>query len=261
MSSPFPGMNPYLEHPNFWPEFHHLLISILAESLNPQVLPKYRVAIEKRIYQMSGEEALLIGIPDVTVERLRKDTKLKSSNLAVATPSVAPVSVTVPMPIEFREGYLEVRETATKEVVTAIEVLSPTNKRSRKGRQIYQEKRQAVLGSRTHLVEIDLLRGGEPMPVLDSNLNSDYRILVSRSDRRPRADLYAFNLPDRIIPFPLPLLTGDIEPVIDLQELLDCVYERAGYEVAINYDSDPIPPLLAADAAWVDSLLRQQGLR
>jgi len=83
MPSPFPGMNPYLEMREFWPEVHHLLISILAETLNPQVLPKYRVAIEKRVYQMNGDDALFVGIPDVTVERQRTATNQSQSNVAV----------------------------------------------------------------------------------------------------------------------------------------------------------------------------------
>ncbi len=112
MPSPFPGMNPYLENPEFWPEVHHLLISILAETLNPQVLPKYRVAIEKRVYQMNGDDALFVGIPDVTVEKKRTATQESQSNVAVATLPSTPVSVTVPIPLELREGYLEVREVA-----------------------------------------------------------------------------------------------------------------------------------------------------
>jgi hypothetical protein len=70
MPSPFPGMNPYPEHPELWLEVHHMLISVLAETLTQQLLPKYRGAIDKRIYYVSGDEALLVGIPDVTVDRL-----------------------------------------------------------------------------------------------------------------------------------------------------------------------------------------------
>lgn len=260
MPNPFPGMNPYLEHPEFWPEVHHLLIGTIAESLNPQLLPKYRVAIEKRVYRISGEDSLLVGIPDVTVEHSRA-TNLNSFNVAVAAPPATPVAVTVPMPMEFREGYLEVRETATKEVVSVIEVLSPTNKRLGKGRDTYEEKRQEILGGRTHLVEIDLLRGGEPMPVFGAPIQGSYRILVSRGDRRPRADLYVFNLPDMIPSFPLPLRSEDVEPVLNLQALLGRVYDRAGYEVAIDYRSQPVPPLSPVEADWMDSLLRKKGLR
>lgn len=268
MSSPFPGMNPYLENPELWTEVHHLLIGILAETLNPQLLPKYRAAIEKRVYQMNGEDALFVGIPDVTVEHSRSvserdsrsDASQNSSNVAVALPPATPVTVTVPMPIEFREGYLEIREVVTKEVVTVIEILSPTNKRPGKGREAYEEKRREVLGSRTHLVEIDLLRGGEPMPVSGS-VQGNYRILVSRGDRRPRAELYAFNLQDAIPTFSLPLRSPDVEPTIDLHSLLDLAYDRAGYSVVIDYNRGTLPALSEADATWVDSLLRQKGSR
>lgn len=158
-------------------------------------------------------------------------------------------------------GYLEVREVGTEALVTTIEILSPTNKRSGKGRQMYEEKRDLVLGSRTNLVEIDLLRRGEPMPFIGNNIESHYRILVGRGNQRPYADLYAFNLQDIIPSFPLPLRSGDTEPVINLQVLLNEIYEISGYDLVIDYSTEPVPPLKEADAAWVDALLREQGLR
>jgi hypothetical protein len=242
-------MNPYFENPAFWSEVHHLLIGILAETFNPQLLPRYRAAIEKQIYQMNGEDVLLIGIPDVTVQRFRPATDFSSASTVIAPPAF-PVSVTVPMPMEFREGYLAVRDTVTQAVVTVVELLSPTNKCPGAGRHQYEVKRQSVLGSDTHLVEIDLLRGGTPMPVMGSEIQSDYRILVSRSQQCPRADLYCFNLPDLIPLFPLPLQSPDPEPVIDLHALLSQVYERAGYEVAIDYRCDPVISLDAEAADW-----------
>ena len=271
MPSPFPGMNPYLEHPELWPGVHHLLISALAESLAPQLRPKYRVAVEVRMYDTSGEDTLLVGIPDVVVKRPLTATtpdvpsyeggNATMSNVAVAPPLVKPITVTIPVPETVNEGYLEVREVATKEVVTAIEILSPTNKRSGEGRKAYESKRQRVLGSLTHLVEIDLLRAGEPMPILENDIQSNYRILVSRGDRRPRSDLYAFNLPDIIPSFPLPLRSGDVEPVVDLQTLLSGVYDRNCYDLDLDYNRQTVPPLSETDAAWADTLLRQQGLR
>lgn len=261
MPSPFPGMNPYLEHPEVWPEVHHRLITAIADVLNPLVLPKYRVAIEKRVYELDGEKSVLVGIPDVIVAKQRTQTNPACSNVAVAAPPATPVTVTVPMPEEVREGYLEVRELATGEVVTAIEVLSPTNKRPGKGRQVYEEKRRKVLGSRTHLVEIDLLRGGEPLPVFGNEIEASYRILVSRGNCRPVADLYLFNLPDVIPSFPLPLRSGDVEPAIDLQTVFNGVYERAGYDYMIDYNSEPVLPLSESDAAWADTLLREKQCR
>ena len=98
MPNPFPGMNPYLEHPDFWPEVHHLLISAIKESLTPQLRPKYRVAIEKRIYEIQGENSLLVAIPDVSIQQKRyptnpvdrKSTRLNSSHsIASRMPSSA----------------------------------------------------------------------------------------------------------------------------------------------------------------------------
>ncbi len=162
--------------------------------------------------------------------------------------------------MEFREGYLEIREVATKQVVTVIEVLSPTNKRFGKGRVAYEQKRREVLGSRTHLVEIDLLRSGKPMPIQGSSVQSNYRILVSRGDRRPRAELYVFNIQDAIPTFPLPLRSEDV-PTINLHPLLELAYERAGYGVVIDYNREPVPALSEADTAWVDTLLQRKKLR
>jgi hypothetical protein len=247
-------MDPYLENPDLWPEVHHLLISLLAETLNPQLLPIYRVAIEKRVYQLSGEDALLIGIPDVTVSR-SKAASTTESQVAIAAPSPQPVSVMVPMPIEVQEGYLEVREVATQEVVTVIELLSPANKRPGRGRDSYLQKRDLVLGSHTHLVEVDLLRQGTPMPMTRGGLNSHYRILVSRQDRRPYAELYPFSVRDLIPPFVVPLKPESQEPVVELKGLLDKVMERSGLAVVLNYEQGPVPPFDAEDEEWCAELM------
>ncbi|MGL5064448.1 MAG: DUF4058 family protein [Microcoleus sp.] len=261
MPNPFPGMNPYLENPELWPQVHHLLISIIFESLVPQLLPRYIVDIEKRIYQLRGEDSVLVGIPDVTVQRSPVQTNPTASNIAVAAPPAAALRVRVPMPVEFREGYLEVRDTETREVVTVIEVLSPANKRPGKGREMYEAKRDKIFGSRTHLVEIDFLRSYQPMPVLGNDIEASYRILVSRGNRRPLADLYVFNLPDPIPAFPLPLRGEDAEPIVDLQALLNAVYDRAAYDFRIDYTAQPVPPLSETDVIWADALLRERGLK
>jgi hypothetical protein len=248
MASPFPGMNPYLENPDLWPEVHHLLIGVLAETLNPQLLPKYRVAVEKRVYQVSLDDTLLIGIPDVAIAQFRE-----ISDSAIGQPvatATKPMSVTVPMPFEIKEGYLEVREVASQQVITVIEILSPANKKSGKGYDAYVTKREEILASRTHLVEIDLLRGGTPMAYYGNVPTYDYRLLISRSQNRPSADLYGFNVPELIPQFSLPLQASDCEPIIDLHALLDIVYDRAGYGFVIDYSQPPVPKLSDAQHAW-----------
>ncbi|GEM_PF-1519350 len=178
----FPGMNPYLEHPELFPGLHHLLISEIARFLSPQLRPKYRVAVEVRMYETTDENSLLVGIPDVIVKNRQTVSDFTNTNVAVAAPTPEPIKVKIPMPVNIREGYLEVREVETEVLITTIEILSPTNKRTGKGRQIYEEKRTQVLASRTNLVEIDLLRKGEAMAMMGNDIQSDYRILVCRGD-------------------------------------------------------------------------------
>ncbi len=261
MSYPFPGMNPYLEHHELWPEVHHRLITAIAIVLGPSLPPKYRVAIEKRTYLSDVSDSVLIGIPDVAVTSQRSIPTQTRSTIATLPAKSESVTVTLPIPEEIRESYLEIRDVATSHVVTVIEILSPTNKRAGKGREAYEDKRSQVLASPTHLVEIDFLRGGKPMPILGETPRTDYRILVARRNNRPRAQLYGFNVRQEIPQFLLPLRSRDPEPLVDLQSLLAQVYEQARFDISVDYSLEPVPPLKKDDKAWADRLLREQGLR
>jgi hypothetical protein len=126
---------------------------------------------------------------------------------------------------------------------------------------MYEEKRLAILGTTTSLVEIDLIRTGGPMRVIGPQPSSDYRILISRGNRRPRADLLWFGVRDPIPTFRLPLRKGDTEPEVDLASILRPLFDRAGYDMRVDYRNDPIPPLSESDRDWADHLLRASGLR
>lgn len=67
MPSPLPGMNPYLEQPELWSEFHSRMIVAIADTLDELLSRNYRAAVEKRVYLSQDDESLLIGIPDVSV--------------------------------------------------------------------------------------------------------------------------------------------------------------------------------------------------
>lgn len=247
MAPNFPGMNPYLENPSLWSEVYSWLIVELARSLNPLLIPKYRAAVEKRVYL----DALLVGIPDASVFQQNHETEPVS---AVTTGVITkPIRVTLPLTEEITERYLEIREVKTGKVVTVVEVLSSKNKRVGEGREKYLTKRQKVLNSMTHLVEIDLLRMGNFMP-MDASIPSDYRILVSRANLRPEAELYPFNLRESIPQFLFPLQSGDEEPVVNLSEVLGQVYQEAALDLAIDYSQQPVPPLSESDYQWVRSL-------
>lgn len=261
MPSLFPGMDPYLEHPDFWPEVHHWLITLIAEALVPQVRPKYRVAIEKRIYEVSqpgdssNGHALLVGIPDVSVHRQSSQQK---SATQPATAVAQPQTVTLPMPEQVKQGYLEIRELQTGQVVTAIEVLSPVNKRAGNGRKTYLRKRQRILSSLTHLVEIDLLRGWEPMPILGPSAVGDYRVLISHSGHRPRAAWYTVDVTEPLPALPIPLLGPDEVAIVNLQALLSAVYDRGGFDYVVDYSRDLTPALSDDKAQWVKQQLKKR---
>ena len=253
MPSPFPGMDPYLERPHLWSDVHPTLISAVRVALVPHVAPRYYVAVELRAYVAPVENSESHRRPDIAVVREAAATFVSESAVAVQEP---PMVVRLPQLDEERERYVEIRDVKTHEVITAIELLSPTNKRSGIGRSKYFEKRIQVLDSRTHLVEIDLLRGGEPMPT-DPAPRMHYRILVSRVWERPKALLYPFNLNQRIPEIPIPLRRGEPEPTIALGALLAQIYDAARYDLRIDYTSEPEPPLDPATATWAHNLLHR----
>ncbi|MGD1866122.1 MAG: DUF4058 family protein, partial [Phormidesmis sp.] len=158
-----------------------------------------------------------------------------------------------PTASEVKERYLEIREISTKRVITAIELLSPANKRGGEGRRKYLEKRQTVLNSSTHFIEIDLLRKGEPMPMAGGR-KADYQILVSDAKERPSAERYSFNLQEQIPQFSVPLSAEDTRPIVDLKLLLETVCQRTMIDSAIDYKAQPYPPLSKEDFEWASSL-------
>ncbi len=143
----------------------------------------------------------------------------------------------------------------TGEVVTVIELLSHTNKQRGKNREDHVTKREDILDTRVGFVEIDLLRAGAPMPYAEQGPESDYRLLIRRRERQFQFRLYPFGVRQPIPRFRLPLLPEDEEPLVDLNQLLADVYERAAYELVIRYDQPPEPPLQANDAEWAQQQL------
>jgi hypothetical protein len=242
-------MDPWLESPSLWPDVHNSLISAIRDVLSPLVAPRYYVALERRTYLLDPDDLVLVGRPDIAVVSRTKPRRSEPGREAVGV-----LDVEVLLHDEVRESYLEVRETESEALVTVLELLSPGNKLRAKGRADYERKREHILGSLTSLVEVDLLRAGQAMPVSPSAPATDYRILVSRGWVRPKAKLHTFGLRDAIPPLPVPLVVGDEEPVVPLNDVLHALYERARFDLRLHYDRPPEPPLGEADAAWAREL-------
>src|SRR5271165_5590193 len=143
---------------------------------------------------------------------------------------------------------LEVRDRLGRELVTVIELLSPSNKRAGEDREAYLAKRRELLRSPAHLVEIDLLRGWTPMPQ-EGRPACDYSVMVSRAEKRRAADFWPIRLRDRLPVIPIPLRLPDAAARVDLQEALHHAYDGPGYEYFI-YRGEPEPSLPPNDAAW-----------
>lgn len=258
MAYPFPGMNPYLEQRSLWPNVHINLINGIQYLLANKLPSRYYVSAEERTYIAANDPDSFVGRPDVAVVGT---LRVAITPLQMMTANGSPSTVLLPVPEEVRERFLEIRETETHRVVTVIEVLSPANKMAGDGRQQYEMKRQQVLGSATSLVEIDLLRLGQPLPA-QPQAQRDYRILVSRGWERPRGLLYSFDLPTPIPTVPVPLQRGEEELSLALGDLIPQIYADMRYERRIDYSTPPPPPKLTSEqSAWLDAVLKEASLR
>ena len=271
--NPFPGMNPYLERPEWWPDVHTSIIVGLRDFLAPRLQPDYAVQIEQRVYVAAEPDAgaapsprfripdaMVLTYPAAASRQAPNDRNERGVAVAEPPPGATAVSVALPAAELERQRYLQVLRVDTMEVVAVIELLSPSNKLG-DGRREYLGKRAEVKNSTAHLVEIDLLRAGPPLPVIGAVPHGCYRIMVANGRQRPRADLYAFGIGEAIPEFMLPLAKGSAGVSVDLNAAVRHVYAHSSYSMLIDYGSDPEPPLSDADRAWVDALLREQGLR
>jgi hypothetical protein len=264
MTSPFPGMDPFLENPLHWPDVHHGLISEIQAYLNFKIRPKYHVRVEERIYiSDENDPGRKTRVPDLRIVT-RPDSagrpSVNGGNAGVGI--VEPLVVTTLFEEEIHEAYLEIRDTENRRVVTVIEVVSPTNKLAgSQGRASFEQKRREIINSSSHWVEIDLLRGSHPLPTKELVPPSDYRVFVSRRETRPEGRVWQIPVTERLPEVRLPLQPEDPDATLDLQPVLDAAYVRGAYDLIVNYGTDPVPPLEGDVAAWADDLLKKTGLR
>ena len=280
MPLPFPGMNPYLEHPDLWPQVHQKMIQALADTLENQLPSQYQVRLRERHYRVSGEDSLVVGSPGLSwsdvsdsfateaqpipgttaylnAQEFAQNDEPSLLTEKSCTDATQPISVLIPVPQKIQESYLEVIDDSGA-VVTIIEALSPKKKRPGRGRMMYERHREAIFGSRIHFVEIDLLRGWEPASVYGPDEAGDYRILISRSEQRPRAELYAWKVTEPIPQIVLPL-SGYGEMPLCLKEVVDRACDRT--DLLVNYQQDPLPPLRHQESLWLENFLQQVGMR
>jgi len=229
------GMDPYIEA-QAWRDFHTNFIVGIQEALIPHLVPKYIARIEERIYIDEEAEELQVRYPDVAVETMQADAPHEETGVAVI---VKPTLLTIPLQVEHRERFIEIYTLPDRKLVTVIELLSPANKRPHSvGRQEYLDKRRQLFRARVNLVEIDLLLQGERMPTNERLPEGDYYVLVIRGYRLPFVEVYHWKLGQPLPTIPVPLLQGDPDVALNLQEVYERVYIRARYDVQLDFSQE-----------------------
>ena len=252
MPSPFPGMNPYLEQNDAWEDFHQNYITHAQEALAAEVGVNYVVKIETRLYvhELAAADRKFTARADVSLSMVEPRQSDARSAVAVAT---APVELPLSAVDIERYSWLEIRDRRDRRVVTAIELLSPTNKTPGPDRDDYLTKRAMLLLGPAHFIEIDLRRGGTrpappPLPPCA------YYVALRRARGNGNLGVWPLSLKDRLPLIPVPLKAPDPDVVLDLQAVLDHAYDAARYGNYIYSDS-PEPPLSAEEGAWAQQYL------
>jgi hypothetical protein len=261
-------MDPYLEE--FWGDVHASLVLYARDQLQGLLPRDLRARVEERVFVDAPEAGERDVYPDIrVVERGRGPTITAAppAGVAVAQPLVLQLVDEQSVDEPVTETFIEIIDIGSgRRVVTVIEVLSPANKRSGPGRELYLKKQGELLAGQVSLVEIDLLRAGRAVLAVKPRrippaYRTPYRMVVRRGWLPLQAELYAVPLRERLPSIRVPLRQTDADVTLDWQALLDRCYDNGGYQDDLDYEDEPDPPLPPDDAAWADALLREKGRR
>lgn len=262
MSSPFSGMDPFIEACGRWEDFHPKLIGEIERAIAAALPERYFVSLGERSYVVltnSEGKDFKPFLPDVGIAKPAAELPPQRTSTAVAeTTDTEAVSMEAFIATEFRETFIEIHEHDPEEIlVTCIEVLSPSNKRrGSKGRKLYIRKRNALLLGAANLVELDLLRGGQRMPMMTPWPDSPYTLLVSREPRAPSCKVWPAHFRQPLPSIPIPLSPPDKDIRLELQPLIAAVYARSRYDRRLDYSRTLQPALNKEESAWLAEQLR-----
>jgi hypothetical protein len=253
MASPFPGMDPYLEDPAFWRDFHNRFINSWCEAIADELPETYEARLEC-VNLVHMEDALKKIYPDVAVTRRRGAPRSKSKS--TGTLLLEPVTIPHEYLDEERQAWIQILHRTDRKLVTALELLSPTNKNGA-GFEEYRSKRRAILKQKVHLVELDLLLGGTRPPLSAPLPDGDYYLYVSRVEKRPDCDVSSWRLRDPLPTMAIPLKAPDKDIHVDLAKVFRTTYERGRYAPSLGYGKKPVALLSKEDAKWAAALSKK----
>ena len=250
-------MDPFWEG-YLWPDLHHRLATVISDLLTPQIRPSFVARITKyTVMDTHPAEEAGVMYPDVEIFRRNVEEPAAIYANSELPPNFTPVTISISpiSPIEVRIPVVEIRDRDDNRLISAVEILSPVNKR-KPGLEPYQKKRKQYFESGVHLLEIDLIRRGQrpfDHPELPS---SHYLITLVRAGNNP-TDFWAFDVQDHLPVVPVPLDDMHDDVVLDLEHAIGLIYERSDYGLSINYKKSPPPPKFnKVDQAWMDQLLK-----
>ena len=261
MPSPFPGMDPWLERPMTFPTLHNTLIIAMQRALKPLLPLGYLAVSANRVWvdpQARREPDVgVFGPPDPPRGGGAVATLTRAGLLALPAERISD---------PFEEPYLEIVSGEEDRLVTAIEVVSMSNKKAGdNGRTSYRQKQGEYRASGVNLVEIDLLRGGaHATAVPEARLRAagafDYHVCVTAAEVAGQVFVAPIRLADRLPTIPIPLDPG-VEPVmLDIQAVFDRCFDEGPFAALARYDRRrPDPPLSPEQQAWADGVLRAKG--
>ena len=243
MPTPFsPAMDPQIERAGIWSDFHHELISSIRAQLNTRLPRGYATIVEQQVRLLPAGEAEGYGRPvrhrqpDLGVVR---DGGGESSASPASVASLEPtVAILDEALVEVKQTFLQVVSVPDRDLVTTVEVLSPTNKQG-EGREIYLMKRGESWAAEANLLELDLLLRGrrlDPQTAMPPP-GGGYCAVLSRAPTFPNVQIYRWPAADPLPTVPVPLLPGDGDVALDLRAAVDEVYDRGRYESLLNYDA------------------------
>src|SRR4051812_8881793 len=156
-------MDPLLESPAFWPDFHQRFTASWRDGLLQPLPDHYEVRIDERLSLVGEDLERQDMLPDLSVSQLHPlPSELGTEATAVLVENEPATLRLKYQPLE-AEAYLKVLHRPDASLIAVLELLSPTNK-SGVGRIAYMTRRNELLQESVHLVELDLLLGGSRLP-------------------------------------------------------------------------------------------------
>lgn len=263
MSNPFPGVDPFIEDQDYWPDFHHTFITFWRSALNERLPADYFARVDERFEIVETHEHLARQrLPDVSVLHDPSAPRPSPPPTESSVATVEPVRRRLVIEAEHREAFIQIFRQSDERLVAVLELLSPTNKQGG-GYLSYLRKRNELLLQDVHLVELDLLGRGERVPLEPDLPPGDYFAFVSRADRRDWCDVYAWRLPSPIPSIPIPLLGNDRDLKLDLQAIYNTAHQVGGFSRQRHrlYAHSLGLPVDAATRAWADQIARESQSR